>query len=254
MRVLFFLFSLCVSFAALTTSAPAQAKDAKEKIDRDPASSCALGQSTYRDSQDIVRACNPRPGTRKAPAKKPTTRKPPSKPTAARVSTKPLSPECLAALKPYTDSGKTKGMIQKLMAIYGRRTYQSKGLGKCWTAVYHQGLRPSGLVTKQNRAYFARDSGRDLINNGFVNVLTLPACAGQIRCTEDAPAGLIAVYNHSGGGHIEVKTGDGPNGGVVSDHYNPKPVTGFGTPGRDSQGRCAGRGFTLTGLYFKPNP
>jgi hypothetical protein len=82
----------------------------------------------------------------------------------------------------------------------------------CWRYV-KEALVAAGGVSSYPQTAYAKDAGRDLVENyGFVQL--------SVRSPERAPVGSVLVYGGPGAGHVELRTATG----FVSDFYHRIPA------------------------------
>ena len=80
-------------------------------------------------------------------------------------------------------------------------------------ALYYSGLTPMPIRTQN-----ARDTGSELKQQGFVNIMK----RGVVTKESEAPAGAILVYSGGEYGHVAIKTTK-PAVGYISDFFAVKP-------------------------------
>lgn len=142
----------------------------------------------------------------------------------------------------YSQSEAVQKMISHAMK---RKAPRSKRL--CYRYV-KKALLAGPLVSTYPPGAKAKDAMVDLKNQGMVNLLDDPQWKQKISGPKDAPKGAILVYSHSRknrAGHIEIKTGDGHEGGYVSDFYQKTPILGNENAG------MASRRYQLIGVFVK---
>lgn len=93
----------------------------------------------------------------------------------------------------------------------------------------------------------AKEAVQDLPKIGFINLLDDPAYRQTITSPSKAPKGAILVYRAKDGesGHIEIKTGEGDDGGYISDYKSKESVLG------NANGGLASKRYRLVGVYIK---
>lgn len=158
----------------------------------------------------------------------------------------------------YSEAGKVALLIEK-----AKRFAEAKSKRLCLTYV-KLSLAASNLVHRYLDQTSAKDAGKELEKEGFVNLMRDPYLKRFFKSPYDAPKGAIIVYNgyqqrhrrvrvmH---GHIEIKIGDVGEGGFVSDFERPYPRT---CPYLRNPEECTpqsvslnGRGRYVTGIYVK---
>jgi hypothetical protein len=81
----------------------------------------------------------------------------------------------------------------------------------CWRYVKEALVKAGGVASYPQTAY-AKDAGRDLVeNHGFVKL--------AVRSAAQAPVGSVLVYGGYGAGHVELRT----THGFVSDYHSSRP-------------------------------
>ena len=127
------------------------------------------------------------------------------------------------------------------MIKYAMKRKRPESTGYCYRYVKHA-LDHSGLASGYLTGVSAMHAGRRLKAEGFSNLLDTPEWKAKVKDPSLAPKGAILVYSGGPNGHIEIKTGNGREGGYVSDYYSDEPRTGFALAGRERK---------LIGVYVK---
>ncbi|HEX8388508.1 MAG TPA: LysM peptidoglycan-binding domain-containing protein [Sphingomonas sp.] len=120
--------------------------------------------------------------------------------------------------------------------------------GQCYAWV-KDALLAGGATSRRLVGVPAKEAGRELEREGFVNVLGRPGF--DIRSPYDAPKGAVLVYADAPGatdrnriyGHIEIRT----ERGFASDYFSTRPRTGDALRSDGPAGRV------LIGVYVKPD-
>ncbi len=109
--------------------------------------------------------------------------------------------------------------------------------GYCYRYV-KLGLKGVGLVDEYLGGASAKDAGKFLIEEGFINLLEFEHNDNKLLTPENAPVGSVIVYKGGKHGHIEVKT---KSNEYISDYIGSKPIYDeLGLPR------------TPIGIYIKP--
>lgn len=95
---------------------------------------------------------------------------------------------------------------------------------QCWHYV-KQALVASGLVSSYPKSVYAKEAGKELVNNyGFKKL--------PVRDPYKAPVGSVLVYNNkSGAGHVEIRTTHGFASDFRSKSPSPRPLIGVYSKG-----------------------
>src|ERR1700736_2720773 len=93
---------------------------------------------------------------------------------------------------------------------------------QCWHYV-KEALLASGAVSSYPKSVYAKDAGKELVNNyGFKKL--------SVRDPYKAPVGSVLVYNaKNGAGHVEIKTKSGFASDFRSKIPSPRPLIGVYT-------------------------
>lgn len=164
------------------------------------------------------------------------------------------TPQDLASPIPLPPAGAAvpvPGAAAIAAARIARSSVRSRSAGLCYRYV-KRALLAADAVDHYLGGTAAIEAGPLLVQQGFIDILNLPAAA--IRSPYDAPEGAVIVYKATPTatdpnriyGHIELRTADG----FASDYFSPRARTGARENGlvvNSASGRA------VAGVYVKPD-
>jgi hypothetical protein len=146
----------------------------------------------------------------------------------------------------YSSSNEVKKSIT--YALHPPGGLSARSTGYCYASVKNA-LFKGGKLTKHRligdpvfpeirskaRKRFGQNAIKNLLDQGFINLMEDPRTKALIKDPASAPKGAVLIYKggHKGG-HIEIKTDFGARGSYVSDFKNSHSVLGNELAGRTS--------------------
>lgn len=146
----------------------------------------------------------------------------------------------------YSSSNEVKKSIN--YALHPPGGLSARSTGYCYASVKNA-LFKGGKLTKHRlvgdpvfpeirskaRKRFGQNAIKNLVDQGFINLMEDPRTKALIKDPASAPKGAVLIYKggHKGG-HIEIKTDFGARGSYVSDFKNSHSVLGNELAGRTS--------------------